>query len=220
MLKKSKKSEAEQKDFQERKNHLDFVYETNTQIQSLNNAVVSLNLLMEKYRAKAESDHKALLIEIENFKKDILSRCKAVESRMGDLESAYASSVTKINLDLKQLATSSVKTSELHALKQDHQSQIDHMKDVMAKNHESSCASIGVLSAGHKCRIESLRDEIMAMIPKSFPFESEMMEKFRVFKQDFDSLFQETTNLKLAFGSVQRKFEHVCRIEKQQEVNK
>jgi len=218
MPKKMPKSDVAQRDFQEQKNHQDFVYETNTQIQRLNHALSSLSLMVEKLRAKAESDHKSLQIDVENFKASVLSRCEKVESRMGDVESAVSRDIHNIWKHFQTLENNLIEKDAVMFFLEQHLRKIDaNAESIKACKADLHGAITGLVSTNIRS-LSTQRLELLDLILRPDPFKAEIEEKIRVFREDFTSLFKETTNLKLAFGCVQKKFEHVIRIEKQQEV--
>ncbi len=219
MPKKMPKSDVAQRDFQEQKNHQDFVYETNTQIQALNHAVSALSLLIEKLRAKSESDHKALLIEFENFKDSVVPRCQNVEARIGDLWTNLQAHFQRVKKDHDNLSTTKIDTDAVMFYLEQHLRKIDaNTESIKACKADLHGAIAGVVATNIRS-LSTQRLELLDLILRPDPFKAEIEEKIRVFREDFDSLFKETTNLKLAFGCVQKKFEHALRVEKQQEVN-
>ncbi len=218
MAKKAAHSADAIRDFQDKKNHQDFVYETNTQIQRLNHAVSALSLLVEKLRANSESDHKALLIELENFKASVLPRCQRVESRMGDLEIKVHAHIQRINRDHQDLKSIMIDKDTVMLFIGQHLKKIEENAESIKACKADLHLSINGQVAESNRYLSTQRLELLDLILREDPFKQEIADKLKVYKQDFDSLYQEMTNLKLAFGSVQKKFEHALRIELQQEV--
>lgn len=220
MAKRVARSDAAQRDFQEQKNHQDFVYGTNQTLQDLSNGLKDLTLAIEKLKAKSESDHKTLLIAFENHRGAVTPQCYKADQRVGDLETKLNAHIEMTHAQQRRLNATSVSVRTFEESSEYWSDQIQELH----KSLDASCTvytnSIRYAQNLMDSKIQAVRSELLSLMHQEDPFQAKIEEKIRVFRQDFDSLYKETTNLKLAFGCVQKKFEHAIRVEKQQEVKK
>lgn len=223
MLKKpvrSAKSDAEKRDFQEQKNHQDFVYGTNQTLQDLGSSIKSLTGMIAIHKAKSESDHTALMIQFENFKDSIIPHCRKVDRNLGDIESKISVQMDSVLKEQQRVRSNTPSLSQFEDMTKHHEEQIQVIRQLLHKQGMQIVESMNILKNAQIDRLEIIEKTITSLIETDDPFPIEIESRMCIYEENFKSLYKEMTDLKLAFGCVQKKFEHACRIEKHQEVNK
>ena len=215
-----KKSDVDLKDFQERKNLQDFIYETNQKLQGLSHGMTAMSLHLERVNAKSESDRNALLIAVENFKESVSLQCHKLSQRIGDIETKQMVHADVVNIKIDRLSAQSVDKQAFSASSSIHTDLCKDNTKAIYRHRDYVEIAFQEVRARQTETIELLRTQLISLINKEDPFKSEIADQVKSFREDFESLKKETTDLKLAFGCVQKKFECVARAERQKEGKK
>ena len=202
-------SNEEIKAAQELKDSRDFVYNTNQSLQTLSQGIISLSIQNEKVIAKSQSDHKALLIEFENLKENIVKSIKEMQQRIGDVESKlYEFSHSLKNLREEIVVKYLPKKEFYDCYVSETKSRDDFQTKMGEKNYYFNLA-LSTLKSQFNQDLEGVKKDLSPKVPEVDPIKKQLDERFSILKVDFDGLIREIAFLKKAVAYDQKKFENV-----------
>lgn len=204
-----KRSDQEIQQAQEVINKNEFIYQTNQSLQILAQGIVSLSLQIEKTRAQSSSDNKALMIDLENLKEEVLHRVKVMESSIGDIVSEI--------LEIRK---------NLDAVHEDIKVQDQEMQDCqksIGTNRDRICDledRVSITRRDCERGVETLKIQVkeqlslMSLALSSKPWinddaEDKMLRVMHIWRVDFDGLVREIGLIKKDMAYGEKKFENI-----------
>ncbi|MFI0477771.1 MAG: hypothetical protein ACH349_01410 [Candidatus Rhabdochlamydia sp.] len=201
-------SQEELKNFQEIKNHKDWMYDIGQQIQSLSQHLVSLSLQHEKVLAQSQSDKKALLISFENLQEKVTNQIDNFFQRIGDIESRCGKMQVEFGDKLFDYFQNFL-TKDEHSNSIAFQcKKFNELEEKLKKKNDFLSTELVRMNSCFTNQITSLQKEIPS-IEEFKPLKQEMEEKFQTFKVDFSGLVKELALLKKSVNYDQKKFENI-----------
>lgn len=208
-----KRSEVEIRVAQELKNNRDFIYQTNQSIQDLNNKINDLAQKNATSIAKVQSEHKELLISLENLSDEVLKSYHMISNRVKSIEDLFEATLEAFQ-ELKEDVSDKYLTKE-----QFRQTMVPEIERL--RRHEDS--TLFEQNAVRK-EIDKVQDTVARIIASDFkkfkndlefqsskeePLKRDIKEKMDIFRVNFDGLLKEIHILKKKSAYDQKKFEQI-----------
>ncbi len=204
-----KKSDDEIRDYQEKKNHQDFIYQTNQAIQNINNSLISLALQHDKNVSKSESDKKYLSIAFENLEQNVTKQCYNTSHLCTKTLDDLCESTTMIQACLEALDKECVKHDVFDGMIKLLSKKLDDFKKESHDINISNTVACEKLFIMIREKIDKLRKEFTPVIPEVDPVKAYIDERFKEFRVDLEGITKEISILKKAVAYDEKKFENV-----------
>lgn len=203
------KSEVDLRVAQELKNNTDFIYETNQKLQSHDQGMIALSILIEKLVAQSGSDRKWLLVEFENLREDILNRTYDLNQRVGNLEKPISEFQQQLD-DLHELVTKVYATKQsvtdcLGVLS----NESSRLYGLISKNKNYFEEAVKQLYIHIQSQVTAVKNDLTPEIPEVDPIQKALDERFAILKVDLDGLKTEIARLKRTLSYDEKKFENI-----------